>query len=143
MLRRITWRSWAVIAACLGAYAGLGIWLGGDGAVEEQVYKWGLLAASLAPLLLTAVYTWSGNRWYANDIGSAIVQVKLCVVVLVAPLAWVFWAQGGMLRPGFLAWAEVSAPVLVALAMLRLCFVFWRIRRDGKNGKTAGGKHEL
>lgn len=137
MLKQITWRSWAVIAALAGAYTGLGFWFGGNGIVEEALYKWGLLAASLAPLVLIGVYTLTGNRWYANDVGSAIVQIKLCVVVLVAPLAWVFWFQGGMLRPGFLAWAEVSAPALVALAMLRLCYVFVRIHRSG-NGKEEG-----
>lgn len=128
MLKRVTWRSWAALGAVLGAYAGLGLWLGGDGAVEEQLYKWGLLGASVAPFVLIAVYS-AGNRWWRNDVGSAIVQVKLCVALLVIPLAWVFWAQGGMLRPGFVAWAEVSAPALVAVALLRLCYVFWRIQR--------------
>lgn len=131
MLRRVTWRSWAALAVILGAYVGLGFAYGGNGNVEAQLYKWGLLGASLAPLLLILVYSLSGNRWWGNDVGSAIVQIKLCIVLLTAPLAWVFWAQGGVLKPGFLAWAEVSAPVLVALAMLRLCLVFLRIHRDG------------
>lgn len=131
MLKRVTWRSWTAVAVLLGAYVALGLVYGGNGAVEEQLYKWGLLGASLAPLLLILAYSLSGNRWWRNDVGSAIVQIKLCVVLLTAPLAWVFWAQGGMLKPGFLAWAEVSAPLLVALAMLRLCYVFLRIGRDG------------
>jgi hypothetical protein len=139
MLRRVTWRSWTALAVILGAYTGLGFWFGGNGTVEELLYKWGLLAASLAPLLLIGVYTATGNRWYANDVGSAIVQIKLCVILLAAPLAWVFWVQGGMLKPGFLAWAEVSAPVLVALAMLRLCWVFIRIHRDGNGSSDEGG----
>lgn len=140
MLRRVTWRSWAVIAAVLAAYVGLGFWFGGNGAVEEQLYKYGLLAASIAPLVLVAVYTLAGNRWYANDVGSAIVQVKLCIVLLAGPLAWVFWVQGGMLRPGFLAWAEVSAPLLVALALLRLCWVFWRIGRSREDVPAPGSE---
>jgi hypothetical protein len=131
VLRRVTWRSWAALAGLLGAYVGTGFWLGSNGTVEEVVYKWGLLAASIAPFALIAVYSASGNRWWKNDVGSAIVQIKLCVALLVIPLTWVFWADGGMLRPGWLAWAEVSAPALVALALLRLCWVFWRIHRDG------------
>lgn len=134
MLRRVTWRSWAALAAAAGAYAGLGFWLCRNGAVEQQVYKWGLLAASIAPFLLIAIYTASGNRWWTNDVGSAIVQIKLCIALLVVPLTWVFFVDGGMLRPGWLAWAEVSAPGLVALALLRLCWVFRRIHRDG-NGQ--------
>jgi hypothetical protein len=137
VLKAVTWRSWAALAVLLGTYTALGLWLGGNGAVEEALYKWGLLGASLAPLLLIAVYTASGNRWYANDIGSAIVQIKLCIVLFAAPLAWVFFFQSGMLRPGFLAWAEVSAPALVTLALLRLCWVFLRVHRDG-NGSGEG-----
>jgi hypothetical protein len=137
MLRRVTWRSWAVIAAALGTYTALGLLLGGNGAVEGALYKWGLLGASLAPLLLILVYTITGNRWYGNDVGSAIVQVKLCIILFAAPLAWVFFFQGGMLRPGFVAWAEVSAPALVTLALLRLCWVFWRVHRTG-NGNGSG-----
>jgi hypothetical protein len=138
MLRRVTWRSWAVIAAALGTYTALGLLLGGNGAVEGALYKWGLLGASLAPLLLILVYTITGNRWYGNDVGSAIVQVKLCIILFAAPLAWVFFFQGGMLRPGFVAWAEVSAPALVTLALLRLCWVFWRVHRDGNDATDEG-----
>jgi hypothetical protein len=137
MLKRVTWRSWAALAVTLGAYVALGFAYGGNGAIEERVYKYGLLAASFAPFVLIAVYTATGNRWYSNDVGSAIVPIKLCVALLVAPLAWVFWVDHGMLRPGWLAWAEVSAPALVALALLRLCWVFWRIHRDG-NGRGGG-----
>jgi hypothetical protein len=137
VLKRITWRSWAVIAVILGTYTTLGLWLGGNGIVEEALYKWGLLGASIAPLLLVAVYSLTGNRWYSNDVGSAIVQIKMCIVLFAAPLAWVFFFQQGMLRPGFLAWAEVSAPALVTLALLRLCWVFWRVHRTG-NGNGSG-----
>jgi len=135
MLKRVTWRSWAVLAVLAGAYAALGFLLGRNGVIEEEIYKWGLLGASAAPFALVAAYTASGNRWWANDVGSAIVQIKLCVALLVVPLTWVFWVDGGILRPGWLAWAEVSAPALVALALLRLCWVFWRIHRAGGGRK--------
>lgn len=138
MLRRVTWRSWAVIAVLAGAYIAAGTAYAHDAAVEMQLYRWGLLAATVAPVLLVGAYTASGNRWWANDVGSAIVQVKLCVLVLVAPLAWVFLADNGRLTPSFLAWAEVSGPALVALAMLRLCYVFLRVHRSGKKGDGDG-----
>lgn len=127
ILGRITWRWWAGLIMMLGAYAGLGFWLGTDGNIEQLVFKWGLLAASIAPFLLIAIYTWAGNKWWGNDIGSAIIQVKLCVAWLVIPLTWVFFADNGVLHPGWLAWAEVSAPAAVAMAFLRLCWVFWRV----------------
>jgi hypothetical protein len=127
ILGRITWRWWAALTATIGTYVGLGFWLGHNGTVQELMIKWGLLGASIAPLLLIAVYTWSGNKWWGNDVGSAIVQIKLCVMWLVVPLTWVFWVDGGMLHPGWLAWAEVSAPGAVTLALLRLCWVFVRV----------------
>jgi hypothetical protein len=140
MLRRVTWRSWAAVAAALGTYTALGLLLGGNGAVEGALYKWGLLGASIAPFVLILVYAATGNRFWANDVGSAIVQVKLCIVAFAAPLAWVFFFQGGMLRPGFVAWAEVSAPALVTLALLRLCYVFWRVHRDGNSDPDTGNE---
>jgi hypothetical protein len=142
MLRRVTWRSWAALAAAAAAYTALGLWLGGDGAVEEALYKWGLLGASIAPLVLVLVYSITGNKWWTNDVGSAIVQVKLCIILFAVPLAWVFFFQGGMLHPGFLAWAEVSAPALVTLALLRLCWVFLRVHRDGNRTPDTGNEED-
>lgn len=134
MLKRVTWRSWAALAVLLGAYTGLGFAYGSNGTVEADIYKWGLLAASFAPLVFIAVYTASGAKWYRNDIGSALVQAALCMIPIAGPLAWVFWVNHGVLTTSLLAWVEVSGPALSALAMLRLCYVFLRIHRDG-NGK--------
>lgn len=138
MLKRVTWRSWTALAVLLGAYVALGFAYGSNGQVEATIYKWGLLAASFAPLVFVAVYTWSGARWFANDIGSALVQAALCMIPIAGPLAWVFWVNHGVLTSSLLAWVEVSGPVLSALAMLRLCWVFLRIHRDG-NGKRGDG----
>lgn len=135
ILRKITRRWWITLGACLGAYIGLGFWLRTNGAFETQLYKWGLLGASIAPLVLVVIYSFSGYKWWKNDIGSAIVQVKFCIVTLCAPLCWVFFVLHGMLLPGWVAWFEVSAPALVTMAMLRLCWVFMRIRRET-------GRHE-
>lgn len=132
MLRRVTWRSWAGLALVLGAYVGAGFWLGHDAAIEEMVYKWGLLAASVAPFALVAVYAASGNKFWRNNVGTALVQAALCMVPVAGPLAYVFWVDNGLLTSSLLAWIEVSGPVLSALALLRLCWVLLRIHRDGK-----------
>src|SRR5262249_46245275 len=109
-----------------------------NGAIEEQIYKYGLLAAALAPFVFIGVYAASGNRFWTNDVGTALVQASLCEVPISGPLAWVFWVNHGVLTSSLLAWVEVSGPVLSALAMLRLCWVFLRIHRDGDGG---GGRH--
>lgn len=140
ILGRITWRWWAGLIAAAGAYVGLGFWLGGSGTVEQLLFKWGLLGASIAPFLLILIYTLSGNKWWGNDVGSAIVQVKLCVAWLVIPLAWVFFADNGVLHPGWLAWAEVSAPAAVTLALLRLCWVFARVHWKFRKANKAAGE---
>lgn len=129
MLTPVTWRTWAVITATVAAYALLGFWLDGNGALEAGLYKWGLLAASVTPFLLIGVYTATGNQWWSNDIGAVMVQLKICIALLTIPLAYVFFFDGGVLLPGWLAWAEVSAPALVAAALLRMCWIFWRISR--------------
>jgi hypothetical protein len=139
LLRRVTWRSWAGLGLVLAAYVGLGFWFGSNGNVEALIYKWGLLAASVAPFALIAVYTASRNKWWSNDLGTALVQTALCMIPIAAPLAYVFWVDGGMLTSSLLAWVEVSGPVLSTLAMLRLCWVFARIHRDGNDAPRDDG----
>ena len=134
MVRKVTWRSWAALAAGLAAYGVLGFWLSSNGTAEELLYKWGLLALTVAPVLFMAVYTATGNRWYRNDIGSALGVLALGITWTAWPLAYTFWFLGGMLTVSWLAWIEVSGPALVSLAVLRLCWVFLRIHRDGKGG---------
>lgn len=136
MLKRVTWRSWTGLVAVLGAYIGLGFAYGGSGHgnVEAGIYKWGLLAATFAPLVFVAVYTLSGARWWRNDLGSALVKSALCMIPIAGPLAYVLWVDHGMLTTSLLAWIEVSGPVLSTLAMLRLCWVFMRVHRDSKSG---------
>jgi hypothetical protein len=138
MLRQVTWRSWAALAIALGTYVGLGFWLSSSGTAEELLYKWGLLALTVTPLLLTAIYTFTGNRWWANDIGSALVVLALGITWTAWPLAYTFWFLHGMLTVSWLAWIEVSGPALVSLAILRLCYVFARIHRDGRGSNKEG-----
>ena len=138
MLRTVTWRSWTALAVILGAYVGLGFWLSGNGTAEELLYKWGLLALTVAPLLLLAIYTASGNKFWRNDVGSALAVLAFGITWTAWPLAYVFWFLHGMLTVSWLAWIEVSGPALVALAILRLCFVFLRIHRDGNGSNSKG-----
>ena len=138
MLRIVTWRSWAALGALLAIYIGCGFWLSSNGTAEELLYKWGLLALTVAPLLLIAIYGASGNRFWGNDIGSALAVLAFGITWTAWPLAYVFWFLHGMLTVSWLAWIEVSGPALVALAILRLCFVFLRIHRDGNGSNSKG-----
>lgn len=138
-------RAWAWAAVLAGVYAGCGYWLSGNGTVEEWLYRIGLLAATVAPLLFAGIYTVYGLRgaakWWRNPIGTALVQAALTLVPIAGPLAWVFWFQGGMLTATWLAWLEVSGPVVSALAWLRLCVLWVRLRQAGKlprNGQAGG-----
>ena len=131
MLRRVTWRSWAALAVTLAAYGGLGFWLSSNGTAEELLYKWGLLALTVAPVILMVIYTATGNKWWANDLGSALAVLAFGIAWTAWPLAYTFWFLGGVLTTSWLAWIEVSGPALVALAVLRLCYVFLRYHRDG------------
>ncbi len=132
MTRRVTWRSWAALAAGLAVYAALGWWWSGDGTAEAWLYRIGLTAAAVLPLAFTAVYTATGARWWKDDIGTSIVLAALSVVPTAAPLAYVFWAEGGVLTSTWLAWLEVSGPALTALALARMWRVWLRSSRASR-----------
>jgi hypothetical protein len=139
MLGRPGWRTWGTFAVLVCAYGLLGFWLSGDGRAETWIYRYGLLGASLIPLLFAAVYTMLGLRgaakWWTNTIGTALVGASLTLIPITWPLCWVFWEDGGDLRQSWLAWVEVSGPVLSALAWLGLCAVFLRIYRNRPGGR--------
>lgn len=140
MLRRVTWRSWATLAAALTADVVLGFWLSGNGTVEEDLYRWGLTVLTFAPAVLVAAYAASGHKFWRTDVGSAFVWLAGAITWLAWPLAYTFWVLHGILGPSWLAWIEVSGPALVALSVLWLCFVFLRGDRDERNVTSGGGK---
>lgn len=139
MARKVTWRSWVALAAGLGIYGALGWWWSSNGTVEEWLYRIGLTAATVLPLAFTAVYT-AKARWWENAIGTALVLAALSIVPTAAPLAYVFWFNGGMLTSSWLAWLEVSGPALSALALGRMCWVWLRVAADGK--QDGGGNSD-
>ena len=139
-LRRTTWRSWALPAVLLVVFAVLGLTWNPSGDVADWIYKIGTLGATFSPVLLTGIYAASGNRFWANDLGTALVQSLLSIVVIVAPLCWAVWADHGSITGGLVAWLEIAGPLLAAMTILRLCWVFARIHREG-NG-TSGSKEE-
>jgi hypothetical protein len=141
MLRRVTWRSWGVPGFLFAVYIVLGLTWTPGGSAEEWTYKIGTIGATFAPLLLVVIYSASGNRWWENDIGSALVQLALSIVIIAGPLAWASWLDGGSITGGMVAWLEIAGPVLVTLAILRICYVFLRIHRDG-NGHGSHEKRE-
>ena len=135
MIRKVTWRFWAVLAAALVAYAALGYWWSGNGTAEAWLYRIGLTAATVMPVAFVAVYS-AAARWWRNEVGSALCLSALAVVPTVAPLAYAFWFDGGVLTSSWLAWLAVSGPALSALALGRMSFVWARLWRSGRlNGQ--------
>ena len=137
MLRRVTRRYWTAIGALIGTYIGCGYWLSSDGTAEYQLYKYGLTVLTAAPLILMSVYIASGNKFWRNDLGSALAVLAFGLTWTAWPLAYTFWFLGGALRTSWLGWIEVSGPAVVALAVLWLCWIFLRIHRAGKR---SGGR---
>lgn len=143
-MRRVTWRTWASLAVLGAAYGTCGFWLSGNGTVEEWLYRAGLTAATFAPLLFTGTYTVLGLRgpakWWRNPIGTALVQAALTLVPIAGPLAYVFWFMNGMLTSSWLAWVEVSGPVVSALAWLRLCVLWLILHRADQLPRNGNGR---
>ena len=130
MLRRVTWRSWAVPGTLFVIYIALGLTWTPPGAVVEWIFKIGTLGTTFIPLLFIGIYTATGNRFWTNDVGTALVQLALSIPIITGPLAWTSWLDNGSITGGMLAWMEIAGPVLVALAILRLCYVFLRYHRE-------------
>lgn len=130
MVRKITWRFWAGLAAGLAAYIALGWWWSGNGTVEEWLYRIGLTAATVLPVAFTIVYS-TRARWWRNEVGTAVVLAALSIVPTAFPLAYAFWFDNGMITASWLGWLEVSGPVLSALALARMCWIWLRISREG------------
>lgn len=129
MLRKVTWHSWAALVAGLAAYGVLGWWWSSNGTVEAWLYRIGLTAAAVVPVLFVCVYT-AKAPWWRNEIGASLVVAALSLVPIAGPLAYVFWFEGGVLTSSWLAWLEVSGPCVSALAWLRLCYVWLRVSRS-------------
>lgn len=134
MLRRVTWRLWAGFAIVLSAYVVLGAWFRANGAMEQPLYKWGLFASTFAPVIMLAGYTVSGSKWWKNSVGSSLGVVAFAVTWMSWPLAWTFLFWNGVLKPGWVAWTEVSGPAAIALALLWFTWVNLRMDRDARNG---------
>lgn len=134
-MREVTWRFWAIVLAVLGGYGALGWWWSSNGTVEEWIYRIGLTAATVLPLIFTAVYS-TRAKWWKNDIGTSIVLAILSIVPTAFPLMYAFWADGGMITASWLGWLEVFGPCLSALALAGASYVWLRTAK-GKN--TPGG----
>jgi hypothetical protein len=133
-------RTVALIVLGAAIWAGAGFWLSGSGFAEAWLYRIGLTGAAVIPLLFAGIYTWIGMygrvaaAWWRDEIGTALVIASLTLIPIAGPLAYVFWARGGILTATWLAWLEVSGPCVSALAWLRLCLMWVRIsgRKDAE-----------
>ena len=129
--------AWLVAGAA--AWAAAGYWLSGSDATEAWMYRIGLTSAALIPLIFVGVYTAIGlglygnapAAWWKDEIGTALVVAALTLVPIAGPLAWVLWYQNGELTQSWLAWVEVSGPLVSALAWLRLCWIWVRLSHKG------------
>jgi hypothetical protein len=137
MLRRVTWRAWALPGILFAVYIVLGLTWTPGGGTEEWTYKIGTLGATFTPLALAGIYT-AGSKWWVTDVGTALVQLALSIVIIAGPLAWASWLDSGSITGGMVAWLEIAGPVLVSLSILRLCYVFARLHRDGHSGSQQG-----
>lgn len=128
MLKTLTWRFYALVAACLAGYGGLGYWGSSSASAEATLYKWGLLLAAVTPLLFVGVYTWTKSQWWRTDVGTSLVFLPLALIPISAPLAYVFWFDNGMLTTSWLAWLAVSGPALASLVLLWRSYIWARIK---------------
>lgn len=136
MVRRVTWRFWAVTVGLLAAYAVLGVFYASSGRVEADIYTWGLVAAAVMPLAFTAV-TWLVTRgaWRQNDLGVNLVVCELGLVPFAGILAYVFLFQHGMLSTSQEAWVEIGSPWWTAFWLGWRNFIYLRMRREGNGHK--------
>lgn len=131
---KTTRRQWTGLILGIALYVAFGYYWSGNGNIEEWLYRIGLTAATMIPLLFTGIYTFFGlsagpsAKWWRQSLGTALVLAALSVVPITAPLAIVFWFYHGMLTATWLAWLEVSGPVLSALAWLRITQLWVRMR---------------
>ena len=135
MLETVTWRTWAILGLGVLGYLAAGMWLQHDDFAEAWMYRLGLTAAAIMPLVFTGIYTWFGlsktrpaAKWWRNRLGTAIVIAALSLVPIAGPLAWVFWVDDGNLTPGWLAWIEVSGPLVSSAAWLWVSWLWLRVR---------------
>ena len=137
MLNRVTWRAWAVPAALFGAYIILGLTWTPHGSALEWIFKTGTLGATFTPVMLVGIYS-AAAKWWQNDVGLALVQLALGISIIAGAARLVGVAGRGSITGGMVAWLEIAGPVLVTLAILRLCFVFLRDPPGRERQRRAG-----
>lgn len=91
-----------------------------------------VVAAFLAPLILIVVYT-AAAPWWRQKVGRALVQVKAGISLAMFP-ALVHRIDGhglGRATP-FFAWLQTVTWTFLAVMVLRLAWLSWRINRKGR-----------
>lgn len=136
MLRKVTRRFWIWLAIALIAYTLAGVFYRDDGHVDLEIYRWGLVAATLAPVGFAVVYTTIWRGWMKNNIGVNQVITNAGVIPFAGILAWVFFVDKGRLEPGWLAWAEFGGPWWFAI------WLSWRSKQVIESKKQSGEEKE-
>jgi hypothetical protein len=130
MLRQVTWRFWAVIFLALSAYTVLGVFFDTNGRVESDIYAWGLVAATTAPIVFVIVYSLLWRDWRHNDLGVNLVLAQVGLIPMAGVLAYVFLFEHGQLTNPIQAWIEIGSPWWTAIWLYWRNFIFFRIKRE-------------
>jgi Flp pilus assembly pilin Flp len=129
MLRRITWRLWAVVLLGIGAWIG-SYFLFGVSSPDAAIYEWGLLLQLVSILMFIVIYTIvTRGQWRKNDIGVNLVLSQLAILPEAGVLCWVFFFRHGHLTSPAAAWIEIWAPWWATVALLSRDFIYLRVRR--------------
>lgn len=129
MLRAVTWRFWASVAALVGGYCLLGAFYDQNARVTQDVNDAAWLALFFAPLAVLAVTT-ATQRWWRNDVGVNLILSIAGLMPMAGIFCWVFFRDHGSITTSAMAWAFIGTPLWTAGWLLFRAFIYLRIGRD-------------
>lgn len=128
MLRRVTWRFWAVLGLIIAVWMACGWRWAGNGTVDERLYQVGLTAEFFIPVVFVFVYTFVLRKpWWNNNVGTNLVLFALSAMPSAGPLAYVFLFNHGMLTSSLLAWVAIGGPLAASLLLGWRCLIWLQI----------------
>lgn len=131
MVRPLTWRFWAGIAAVVAAYCGMFFVLGNSGRFDDDFLDIGLIVQVLAPVLFVAAYSIATRFWWRKiDMSANLVLVELGTLPQAVVLLITFGLHHGILDTAGLAWAFVGGPWFQGVFLMWRSFMVLRAQRD-------------